>query len=205
MTFWQSLHFKYRYRTLLGSSARVRGFTLLELLVVMGIMLLITTLILARHSQYNGTVLLRNLSYSVGLSIRQAQVYGLSGRSVGGAVATRFGVYFTAANPTQYVLFTDQNNNAAYDSGEDIEVFTLRAGYAISNLCANTGVVEKCSGLGDIDRLTILFTRPHPDARFVTNVTNDTYVDATVTLLSSQGATRQVTVTTTGQIAVQQD
>lgn len=199
MTFFHSWHSKYR------SSAPLGGFTLLELLVVMGIMLVITALILARHSQFNGTVLLRNLSYSVALSIRQAQVYGLSGRSVGGIAATRFGVYFTVANPTQYVLFTDQDNDGAYDTGEDVEVFTLGSGYAISNLCANTGVVEKCSGLGDIDRLVIMFTRPNPDARFITDITNETYVDATVTLLSSQGATRDIVVTTTGQIAVQQD
>ena len=180
------------------------GFTLLELLVVMGIMLVITSLILVKHSQFNGTVLLRNLSYSVALSIRQAQVYGLSGRNISGFIATQFGVHFSATTPNQYILFADLDDDAAYDSGESIEVFTLAGSYAISNICADTGALLKCSGSGDIDRLTIIFRRPNPDARFLTNVP-ETYSGAVVTLLSSQGATRTIEVTTTGQIEVQQE
>lgn len=179
------------------------GFTLLEMLVVMGIMLFVTGLILARHNQFNGTVLLRNLSYSVALSIRQAQVYGLSGRSIQGTVGTQYGVYFTAANPTQYSLFIDLDEDYAYDAGESVEEFRLANGYAISNLCANTGSTLKCSGSGDIDRLTIVFRRPNPDARVLTNLP-ETYTGASITVLSAQGSTRSVEVTTTGQISVQQ-
>lgn len=201
MTFLLSSHYKKRH----NEFHREGGFTLLELLVVMGVMLVITTLILARHNQFNGTVLVRNLSYSVALSIRQAQVYGLSGRSTGGLISIRYGVYFTSANPTQYVLFADQDSDGTYDPGESVEVFSLSGGYVISNICANTGTVEKCSGSGDIDRLTILFMRPNPDARFITDIANDVYTNGTITVLSAQGVTRYVRVTTTGQISVQQE
>lgn len=181
---------------------RLAGFTLIELLVVMGIMLVITTLILARHSQFNGTVLLRNLSYSVALSIRQAQVYGISGRSVGGTIGTKFGVHFTAANPTQYTLFVDSDADGVYDVGESVEAFSLGSGYVISDLCADTGAVERCASTGAIDRLTILFTRPNPDASITTNLL-ESYTEATIKVRSAQEVTRQVDVTITGQIAVQ--
>lgn len=178
------------------------GFTLIELLVVIGIMIVITTLVLARHNQFNGTVLLKNLSYSIALSVRQAQVYGISGRSVSGAIGTKFGVHFTSANPTQYTLFVDSDADGTYDSGESIEAFSIGGGYSISDLCANTGSVDRCSAAGAIDRLTIVFTRPNPDAVITTDLL-ESYTSATITVLSAQGNTRKVNVTTTGQIAVQ--
>jgi prepilin-type N-terminal cleavage/methylation domain-containing protein len=178
------------------------GFTLIELLVVMGIMLVITSLVLARHNQFNGTVLLKNLAYSVGLSIRQAQVYGISGRSISGTVGTKFGVQFTAANPTQYTLFIDTDADGTYDSGESVEAFSIGGGYEISDLCANTGSVDRCSAAGAIDRLTLVFTRPNPDAVITTNLL-ESYTSATITVRSAQGSTRAIQVTTTGQIAIQ--
>lgn len=183
-------------------SGPLAGFTLIELLVVMAIMLVITSLVLARHNQFNGTVLLKNLAYSVALSIRQAQVYGISGRSVSGTIGTKFGVHFTAANPTQYTLFVDSDADGTYDSGESVEALSIGGGYAISDLCANTGSVDRCSSAGAIDRLTVVFTRPNPDAVITTDLLEG-YTSAIITLRSSQGHTRQINVTTTGQIAIQ--
>src|SRR3989344_9303934 len=53
-----------------------RGFTLIELLVVTGILVLISGLVLANNTRFGGAILLKNLAYDVGLSIREVQVYG---------------------------------------------------------------------------------------------------------------------------------
>lgn len=197
----------YKQKTRSSSS---RGFTLLELLVVMAIMLVITSLVLARHAQFNGTVLLRNLAYDVALSIRQAQVYGISGRSAAGVTDVQYGVYLSSANPSQYVLFADTNSGGSYTSGTDVEleVYNVRAGYTISNFCgqlANGTTKCRTGGTGGtITSLTIMFKRPDPDARITSDLAGDTYAEATITVLSPTGFSRVVTVTSTGQMSVQQ-
>ena len=182
------------------------GFTLIELLVVMGIMIVITTLVLARYSQFNGVILLRDLAYDVALSFREAQVYGISGRSDSGVFAYRYGVYINKGAPTQYILFGDSNNDSAYESNEVVTAYTMRTGYGISEICAHTTAgVNKCASTGGLSTLTVMFKRPEPDAIIRSDVVGDVYTDATVTMLSPAGATRSVTVTSTGQIAVNQN
>src|SRR3989344_6847475 len=56
----------------------LRAFTLVELVVVLAIFTLISSVVLANHSRFNGSVLLGSLAYDIALSIREAQVYGLS-------------------------------------------------------------------------------------------------------------------------------
>ncbi len=185
--------------------SRSRGFTLVELLVVMGIMIVISTLVLARYSQFNGVILLRDLAYDVALSFREAQVFGISGKSSGGTFAYRYGVYIAKGAPTQYILFGDRNNNSAYDSNEVITAYSMRAGYGISEICAHrSDGYNRCASTNDLANLTVMFKRPEPDAIIRTDATGEVYTDATVTLTSASGATRSVTVTSTGQIAVNQ-
>ena len=190
-----------RVRTL----SRRLGFTLVELLVVIGIMLVITTVVLARYSQFNGTILLRDLAYEVALSFREAQVYGISGRSSGGTFAFRYGVYLTKGAPTQYILFGDTNNNLTFDSSETVEAYSMRAGYGMSEMCARRSEgINRCASAGEISTLTIMYKRPDPDAIIRTDVVGETYTDATITLLSPSESTRSVTVTSTGQISINQ-
>lgn len=181
------------------------GFSLVELMVVIGIMLVITTLILARYNQFNGTVLLRNLAYDIALSIREAQVYGISGKSVSGTFAYRYGTYFSRSAPTQYILFGDVNNNTAFDQNETLTAYTMRSGYGLSEMCATrTDGASRCASRGEISTLTIMFKRPEPDAVIKSDIIAEAYRDATFTLTSPTGATRSVTVVSTGQISVNQ-
>ncbi len=180
------------------------GFTLIELLVVMSIMIVISSIILARYNQFNGTVLLRSLAYDVALTMREAQVYGLSGKGLSGSFITRYGVYYAKATPTQYLIFADANNNQAYDSGETVEAYSMLSGYAISNLCAyKADSTVRCSAAGDITVMTVMFKRPEPDAIITTDIA-ESYVRGTVTITSAAGLSRTVEVTNTGQLAVDQ-
>lgn len=197
-----------------------RGFTLIELLVVSLIIIIITTFVLFQQSRFNSTTLLRSLSYSVALSIRQAQVFGTSVResAIGSGVFARgYGVYFPAPSSGiyQYYLFSDNNANGQYDAGESLPVYTLGRGYSLSRFCATLvgGASQHCSSdtSPTIDSLTIFFRRPHPDACFATSQapgacqdgTGAVYQDAIIELRSTGSvSTRTVRVTSTGQIAV---
>lgn len=171
----------------------------------MAIMLVMTTMILAKNSQFNSTVLLRDLAYNIALSIREAQVYGISGKSAGGALGVQYGVYFASGALTQYRLFADTNSDNQYtSSSEDVQLYTVGTNYRISDFCATTtGGVEKCVSTGELTSLTLLFKRPDPDAIIRTNIATDTYTSATITAASVSGeATRRVHITNTGQLSI---
>ena len=51
---------------------RDRGFTLIELIVVTGIIVVVSTLVLSSNARFGGAILLENLAYDVGLSVRKA-------------------------------------------------------------------------------------------------------------------------------------
>src|SRR3989338_11714059 len=55
-----------------------RGFTLIEMLVVIAVMAIVTGVMLANNGRFGGQVLLQNLAYDIALTLRHAQVYGIS-------------------------------------------------------------------------------------------------------------------------------
>lgn len=200
-----------------GTGSAVRGFTLIELLTVVSIMLILTSIFLFRQQTFNSATLLRSLAYSVGLSLRQAQIYGTSIREsslnafdTAGSSAKAYGIYFSSATPNNYSLFADINNNGIRDTTEDVQVFTINRGYTISKFCATTNSnTAQCSDVGTISQLTILFRRPNPDSCFATTAFANAcaigaaaqYKSAYIQIKSGQD-TRSVTITLTGQISV---
>jgi|TARA_Y100000310_G_scaffold345866_1_gene471951 prepilin-type N-terminal cleavage/methylation domain-containing protein len=187
---------------------RKKGFSLVELLVSMGVLVMITTLVLISHAQFSGNILIGNLAYDIALSVRQAQVFGLSVREFGTGSSEfdiGYGVHFDTGNNASYVLFADRDKDNIYDGSSELaELFTIGRGNTISQFCATLAAgTEKCSG-SDITALDITFERPNPDAVIKSNIGADTYASAKITVRSPQGSTRSITVRSTGQISVEQ-
>lgn len=200
------------------SSTKARGFTLIELIVVSAIILVITTFILLQQARFNSSTLLRSLTYSVALSLRQAQVYGTSVRESApgsGIFAQGYGVYFSAGSPDQYYLFSDNNGNGAYDAGEELPVFILGQGYVVNNVCLTLagGSTQQCySGTPTaITSATFYFRRPNPDACFASSQAAGACAQGAAAVygagyiqIKSTGnnETRSIKVSSSGQIAV---
>ena len=146
---------------------RIRGFTLIELMVVLAIVVLISLVILVSTSRFNSAILLRSLAYQVGLSVREAQLYGVAVHKgpnqdcafIGGTsnFCVSYGVHFVYPMPSpplpSYVIFADSNNNGVDDDVDSINTplppvtrFTAQYGFTTSNICvlANTGIM-KCA------------------------------------------------------------
>ncbi len=195
-------------------SKNPKGFTLVELIVVSTIILLISVFIFFQQSKFNSSTLLRSLSYSVALSVRQAQVYGTSVRESSpgsGIFAQGYGVYVpSAGTPTDntYYIFSDNNANGAYDSGEELPVYKLGTGYQITSVCVVAVGTNTCNA---VTSLTVYFRRPNPDACIASAVapgacalgTPEVYSRAYITVGNAGNPdTRSVKISDTGQIAV---
>ncbi|MDO8523864.1 MAG: prepilin-type N-terminal cleavage/methylation domain-containing protein [bacterium] len=188
----------------LKESKALAAFTLIELLVVMFIFTIISGVILANHSRFNSSVLLGSLAYNMALSVRQAQVYGLSVQTFGANFKVGYGVHFSA--PDSYIFFADTNATKRYEDGVDsiLQTYSVGRGHTLTRFC---GVLERgsqeCSddSGSPITHLDVVFFRPDPDAN-ISSENPGYYSRGVITVASPSGETRTVTVESTGQISV---
>ena len=190
---------------------RSRGFTLIEMLVVLGIFAVLTSVILASHSRFGGVITLENLAYDTALSVRQAQLYGIAVRSYGSNnFNVGYGLHFdcnsvSPCNMSTYLLFADAlNGNGIYDVGEIVtppSPYVLNGGFRVSDICVVPagGSTYNC-GLNTLD---ILFKRPEPDAYIRANGASPLNDRAKIIVTSPQGNSASVLVEVSGQISVQ--
>lgn len=195
------------------SKLREGGFTLIELVAVIAVMVIISGVLLVNYTKFGNSVLLTNLAYDISLSIRQAQQFGTAVRgTTSGSFNTGYGVRFTKADTTHYSLFADTNRDHVYEndgvSPDDVvvETYAIRRGSSIQKFCGTpASAPEECSP--DISHLDIVFDRPRPgsisDAFISSNIRPD-YVSARIFVENPQvEKIREVIVESTGQISVQ--
>lgn len=204
-----------------------KGFTLLEMLVVLSISTIIIGIVLFNYRDADSSLIMRNLAYEVSLTIRQAQTYGLGVRDSGvgnNAFDVAYGVQFAGpgsgadANDTFY-LFADIYNNGANrarlcnqaDSDnpctsqaaeEVLEALSLTRQITFSSIVGNSTTSNPVPLRSD-QYLNITFKRPNPDATI--NLNGEDMNDVTITLIGPNGSKVDVYVNTAGQISVQKN
>ncbi len=183
-----------------------RGFTLIELLAVTGVMVFVTSVILANNTRFGGAVLLQNLAYDIALTVRQAQTYGISVFRFGEEeFSFAYGVHFNPSTPTNFLIFADAvSANGLYDGCvgavcELVESTNISQGYRVSDVCVTASSVETCGH----SALDVTFKRPEPDAYIRADSLSTLFEKARVVVRSPRGDLRSVVIETNGQISVQ--
>ncbi|HVX91419.1 MAG TPA: prepilin-type N-terminal cleavage/methylation domain-containing protein [Candidatus Paceibacterota bacterium] len=197
------------------------GFTLIEMLVVLAIIIIVTAIALAGQSGFNRTEALNNMAYDIGLTIRQAESYGISNiiNGVGLNVGTNipYGVAFDTGWPASFVMFGDTDpDNCDSDSKPDcqlgdhkyssndttVQTYALNNGFTIHAFCVS-GPQTSCT-TGNLQKLAITFSRPNARVTIAAKNSNQswitTYTFACIELYSQNKETRYVSVSANGEI-----
>lgn len=205
-----------------------RGFTLVELLVCTGIIILITAVIFSGQTTFNNSVVLTSTAYDIALTMRDAQTYGLGTRSQLGVANAGYGLEFKSTSLTSYTFFADTNpspgaglchplpangaaapnaypGDCAYTAGSDALVasYKLGSGMKISDFCAKTTGTWACENSHgfSLSRLDLVFERPNGTAFISPNGTyNAATTDACITITAPSGSSRYISLSSVSQI-----
>lgn len=168
------------------------GFTLIEMLTVMAIIVLITSVVIFNIGLERQNSALFRSAQNLSLNLRQIQNYALSSktfRTIG--IPCGWGIHFNGVNSIGYVIFADLalNQNCsdrdfirAANGSEDFETVSLESGIRISSLSDN---------LSDV-----VFTPPDPIVNFT-----PIQASANIILVNKNFVTRAITVNKTGFIS----
>ena len=203
------------------SHCKKKGFTLVELLVSLGIMVTILTLVLSNQSKYTEGTALTGLADDISLDLLQAQTYGVSVREFAPGTEEFDAAYGVSLNlipqggNSTYIYFADRGvKNKIYDSGltcpidassECIKKNTVLRGNVISGLCYILKNGQEQCNLGRID---ITYLRPDTKANIIFFGQNGSVLNtpnaiaARINIASPSRATRSIYVYKSGQISV---
>ena len=163
-----------------------KSFTLVELLVAVGIIILLTALVLPDYRAGERQFALQRSASKLAQDLRRAEEMAMSAKEPPTAPDTFKGAYGInfQTNSSNYILFADLDNDQIYDSGEEIETLPLEKKVKISNL-------------SPASPLTISFTPPDPTVNI-----NPSDSLASITL-TNNGQTKIIKVNKVGLIYVQ--
>ncbi|HXK35130.1 MAG TPA: type II secretion system protein [Candidatus Paceibacterota bacterium] len=192
-----------------------KGFTIIELIVVITIFSILVTVALFNFQGFNESIALSNLSQQIAMFVKKAQTAGSLGRLPAPnlqAIALGFnpkwvptyGIHFEKGNPFCYFVDLDSPNSSNYKKyngtgscgfDEGLEETALQAGYQIADLQANEGLVT------NITNLDISFTRPNLSAAILAD---GIIVDqAEIYISSPKGKQKKIVIHRIGQISVE--
>lgn len=136
------------------------GFSLVELMVTVGIIVLVTGIIMTKYSSFNGVVLLKSQAYELALDIREAQVLGVNAGGNDTDSRGAFGIYLDK-NTSTYLLFQDVSGATEFKYDESAtesvgEAYTIDKRFQITDICA---------GINCFNEASVSFKRPDFDAK----------------------------------------
>jgi prepilin-type N-terminal cleavage/methylation domain-containing protein len=204
-----------------------KGFTFVEIIVVMGIFATIASVVLFNFRDFSSGISLQNLSQQIALQVSSAQKKALAGSrpilqnfipsgSGGTAWLPAYGVCFTTeANgctlASQYgaqnqikgfTLFVDDKNDLEYNNPQEkLDTIEIKGGDYIYELCVNEATNPQSSSC-NVNELQIIYTRPDISPEIMYDTSLQSANDATVKIQSENGQTREVVIWKSGQIEV---
>lgn len=148
-----------------------KGFTLIEFIVIISIFAVMASVALFNFNGFKSNVGLNNLAHDIGLTIRQAQVFGWVTQSsvtssgsialdttdplTGNPVRYADGVFFDSTTlGTEFILYrkTNENNPKNYETGLDTRIDTIKINgpYIIDKILSSPNKADLAIAVGNL-------------------------------------------------------
>jgi type II secretory pathway pseudopilin PulG len=202
------------------------GFSLIELIVAIGIFIVLTSVLLFNYNKFGNRLTLDILSHQIAGWIRDAQVSAMSVRidRTGAGKYPGYGVHFDATPADAFIYFAD-----TYAPDKQYNAVSGACGAALAECEKQIKILQKnrveliCGaattptkpqgrcpvGFEELLAADIVFIRPNPDANIIgrylpaSPVATTSYSHVNITIVTPIGYRRTIGAWTTGQIYVQ--
>lgn len=175
-----------------------KGFTILELMVVVFIVAILTTIYLAGYRSGEKSFRLQRAANKLASDVRRAAELSMSAKdsksSCAGITASAYGIYAEFATPASYKLYADTvGGDRLYGSSDCV----------IENITLEKGVIIKDISTAP-KKTTISFQPPDPQVFIRWNNPSDSTSSVTITLglQNDPTKTRTITVNKSGLIDI---
>lgn len=196
-----------------ASNKKNKGFSLIEIIITLGIIIMISTIILVNYPNLSETKYTDRAARIVSVKIREAQINAMSIKedpTSATAIFPAYGIHFDLSTPKNIYLFVDldcketDKPKCKYDSalGDKIfETVVIPVNASIKYICGNKKS-DPVNAVCNLDNADIVFLRPTPSiflkGTLTSGVTNE-YSDIEVILGEAKtGDNQKITGATQG-------
>ncbi|MDD4531197.1 MAG: type II secretion system protein [Candidatus Pacebacteria bacterium] len=168
-----------------------KAFTLIELIVMMAIVAIFTTIIFVDYGKNNKLFALERSARKMSQDVRKVQEMAMSG-FVGGVGTNGYGIYFNTTSNTSYRVYANMDSDMSYSQGTDTdkENISMESGVKICNLLVDSSSVNPVS---------VSFAPPDP-INYINNVDSGHEASIVLCIVGDESQTRTVKVNNVGRI-----
>ncbi|MSU44700.1 type II secretion system protein [Candidatus Nomurabacteria bacterium] len=197
---------------------RQAGMTYVELIVVLGIFAVMSSIVMFNYGEFQAKIDIKNLASDIALKIVEAQKSSLSGKlSIPPPIISSwkpsYGIYFNSSLALdidgipfnkKFIYFADLDNANGYNIvTEKLDTISIMKGYFIDKIDRCTGT--DCSPIVPISPLAITFKRPDSSVSFkdstgTTLASGFDYIK--ITIKSPKASTAAIKIYPSGRIQV---
>lgn len=175
-----------------SSLQKNKGFTIIEIVVVVTIIIIILAITLVSYRQGNQRLTLKRANHKLAQDIRRAQEMAMSTKEFQGSIPLGgYGLTFNSSNTT-YTISTFQSNN---QSSSTVEQITLEKGVKIDKLYSISGQNQT-----EVSSLYFNFIPPEPVTCVLACVADGAKI--VLSLQQATSVTRSVRINKTGLIEI---
>ena len=179
------------------------GMSYIELIVVLSIFAVISSVVIFNYGDFQAKVDIKNLASDIALQVVQAQKSSMSGLlSTLTPVSPwkpSYGVYFDMTLPKQFIYFVDLNNAYGYEPGETLNTISITKNNYIYRIDKCTNIT--CTSPSSVSAFSVVFKRPDSSAIFTgVSVASSEYIQ--ITIKSPKGVTSLIQLYPSGRVQV---